>query len=66
MAILHLAGTPFAGWVYDVTGNYRPAFFTFLALYLLTALIVLALKVETRSKNRARKPTGGQNESAIN
>lgn len=66
MAILHLAGTPFAGWVYDVTGNYRPAFFTFLALYLLTALIVLALKVETRSKNRAREPLGDQNESAIN
>ena len=66
MAILHLAGTPFAGWVYDVTGSYRPAFLTFLALYLLTALIVLALKVETRSKNRARKPAGDPNESAIN
>jgi MFS family permease len=65
MAVLHLAGTPFAGWVFDVTGNYRPAFITFLFLYLLAALIVLALKVETRSKNRARKPVGDQNEPAI-
>jgi MFS family permease len=65
MAVLHLAGTPFAGWVFDVTGNYRPAFITFLFLYLLAALIVLALKVETRSKNRARKPMGDQNEPAI-
>lgn len=65
MAVLHLAGTPFAGWVYDVTGNYRPAFITFLFLYLLAALIVLALKVETRSKNRAGKPVGDQNEPVI-
>ena len=65
MAVLHLAGTPFAGWVYDVTGSYRPAFITFLVLYLLAALIVLALKVETRSKNRARVPGVDQNEPAI-
>ncbi|MDG1207394.1 MAG: MFS transporter [Pseudomonadales bacterium] len=57
MAVLHLAGTPFAGWVYDVTGSYRPAFLTFLALYIVAAVVVLALKVETRSKNRSRQPT---------
>lgn len=54
MAVLHLAGTPFAGWVYDVTGSYRPASLTFLVLYLIAAIVVLALKVETRSKNRSR------------
>ncbi|MFB0968609.1 MAG: MFS transporter, partial [Pseudomonadales bacterium] len=37
MAVLHLAGTPFAGWVYDVTGSYRPASLTFLVLYLIAA-----------------------------
>ena len=57
MAVLHLAGTPFAGWVYDVTGSYRPAFLTFLALYIVAAVVVLALKVETRSKKRSRQPT---------
>ena len=56
MAVLHLAGTPFAGWVYDVTGSYRPASLTFLVLYVIAAIVVLALKVETRSKNRAGKP----------
>ena len=60
MAILHLAGTPFAGWVYDVTGSYRPASLTFLVLYLIAAVVVLALKVETRSKNRSRQPATDQ------
>ena len=60
MAVLHLAGTPFAGWVYDVTGSYRPASLTFLVLYLIAAVVVLALKVETRSKNRSRQPATDQ------
>ncbi len=60
MAVLHLAGTPFAGWVYDVTGSYRPASLTFLVLYLIAAIVVLALKVETRSKNRSRQPATDQ------
>jgi MFS family permease len=64
MAVLHLAGTPFAGWVYDVTGSYRPAFLTFLALYIVAAVVVLALKVETRSKNRSRQPTPDQHKPA--
>ena len=60
MAVLHLAGTPFAGWVYDVTGSYRPASLTFLVLYLIAAIVVLALKVETRSKIRSRQPATDQ------
>ena len=52
MALIHLAGTPFAGWVFDVTGSYRPAFLTFLGLYIVAAVIVIALRVETRANSR--------------
>ena len=65
MAVLHLAGTPFAGWVYDVTGSYRPASLTFLVLYLIAAIVVLALKVETRSKNRSRQPATDQHKPVV-
>lgn len=49
MAVLHVMGVPFAGWMYDVTGNYQPAFIIFLGLYLLAALVVLGLHVPRRS-----------------
>ena len=52
MSVIHLLGVPFAGWVYDVTGSYEPAFLTFLALYALTAIAVVGIKVETRAKHR--------------
>jgi len=52
MSVIHLIGVPFAGWMYDVTGSYDPAFQTFLVLYLVTALVVAGLKVETRSAHR--------------
>ncbi len=52
MALIHLAGTPFAGWVFDVTGSYRPAFLTFMGLYIVAAVIVIALRVETRANSR--------------
>ncbi len=52
MALIHLAGTPFAGWVFDATGSYKPAFLTFMALYIVAAVIVIALKVETRANSR--------------
>jgi MFS family permease len=54
MSVIHLLGVPFAGWIYDVTGGYQPAFITFLCLYVLTAVVVLGLRVETRS--RIRRP----------
>lgn len=52
MSAIHLIGVPFAGWMYDATGSYKPAFLTFLGLYVLTAIVVAGLKVETRSKHR--------------
>ena len=55
MAIIHLLGVPFAGWVYDSTGSYEPAFLTFLGLYAVTTLAVLGIRVETRSARR--RPT---------
>ena len=55
MAIIHLLGVPFAGWVYDSTGTYEPAFLTFLGLYAVTTLVVLGIRVETRSARR--RPT---------
>ena len=55
MAIIHLLGVPFAGWVYDSTGSYEPAFLTFLGLYAITTLVVLGIRVETRSARR--RPT---------
>ncbi len=52
MSVIHLLGVPFAGWIFDVTGSYRPAFLTFLVLYVITALVVTGITVETRSKYR--------------
>lgn len=55
MSVIHMLGVPFAGWVYDAIGSYEPAFLTFLGLYRLTTLVVLGVKVETRSVKR--RPT---------
>ncbi len=52
MSVIHLLGVPFAGWMYDVTGSYRPAFLTFLALYVVAAFVVAGIKVETRARHR--------------
>jgi len=49
MSVIHLGGTPFAGWVFDTTGSYDWAFYTFLALYMLAAVAVFGLRVNTRS-----------------
>lgn len=45
-----MIGVPFAGWMYDTTGNYQPAFIIFLGLYLLAAIVVLGLRVPRRKK----------------
>ena len=50
MAVIQVMGVPFAGWTYDYTGSYHSAFVVFLSLYLLTALVVLGLKVPRRSQ----------------
>lgn len=52
MAVIHLAGVPFAGWIYDTTGDYTVAFTTFIILYLFAAAAVLGISVNTKS-NRA-------------
>ena len=54
MAVLHLMGAPFAGWVFDATGSYRLAFLTFLGLYLLAALVVSGLRVAVPGTEKGR------------
>ena len=51
-SVIHLLGVPFAGWVFDISGSYLPAFLTFLGLYVLTCLIVSGIRVETRATHR--------------
>ena len=33
-------GVPFAGWVYDVTGSYQPAFLVFTGVYVLAGVVI--------------------------
>lgn len=47
MVFLQVLGTPFAGLVFDATGNYDLAVYVFLGLYILAALAVLGLRVRT-------------------
>ena len=37
---IQMVGVPLAGWIYDVTGSYRPAFLFFLVLYGLAAIVI--------------------------
>ncbi|MCB1645604.1 MAG: MFS transporter [Pseudomonadales bacterium] len=37
---LQVSGVPLAGWIYDVTGNYQPAFIIFLGVYAMAAVVV--------------------------
>jgi MFS family permease len=41
---IQIIGVPLAGWVFDTTGSYNPAFITFVALYFIAALVVLGFR----------------------
>jgi len=41
---LQIVGVPLAGWIFDTTGSYDPAFQIFLGVYLLTALVALGFR----------------------
>lgn len=41
---IQIIGVPLAGWVFDTTGEYTPAFIIFVALYCLAALVVFAFR----------------------
>jgi MFS family permease len=44
---LQTAGVPFAGWVYDRTGSYVPAFLVFLGMYVLSMLLLALLRLRS-------------------
>lgn len=41
---LQIAGVPLAGWIFDTTGSYDPAFMIFLGLYLLSAVVAFGFR----------------------
>jgi len=41
---IQIIGVPLAGWVFDTTGEYTPAFIIFVALYCLAAMVVLGFR----------------------
>lgn len=51
---LQIIGVPLAGWVYDTTGSYNPAFYTFIGLYLVAACVVLGFRTTGRNIDSAR------------
>ena len=54
MLLIQALGVPFAGYVFDQTGNYAIAFRTFLVVYVIAALILLTLRqreVDQRMKH---------------
>lgn len=41
---IQIIGVPLAGWVYDTTGSYAPAFMFFLVLYVIAAIVVFGFR----------------------
>jgi len=48
---IQIIGVPLAGWIFDSTGSYAPAFTTFIVLYLLAALLATRFR-----EHRKREP----------
>lgn len=44
MLPIRVAGVPFAGWIFDRTGSYGPAFQTFVCLYIVAACMTLLVR----------------------
>jgi hypothetical protein len=42
---LQVSGVPFAGWVFDTTGHYAPAFRVFAALYATSMAVLFLLRL---------------------
>ncbi len=58
MMPLQVAGLPFAGWIFDVYGDYRLAFQLFLGLYVLAALCAWAMRLPDRNAPEAVRSLG--------
>lgn len=42
---LQVSGVPFAGWVYDTTGRYQPAFVLYVVMYALSMVLVTLMRL---------------------
>ena len=49
MLPLQVTGVPFAGWVFDATGRYAPAFVVFAVLYALSIAVLALLRLPART-----------------
>ena len=58
MMPLQVAGLPFAGWVFDVRGDYQLAFQLFLVLYLMAACFIWALRLPALDAPERIRPLG--------